>query len=174
MKRPVIETFLSRLDDSLRWTGIPAMVADQMSDAPASDRKKRPLRWIPLWPIGFSCGLFVLSLTWESAIYLVSLGGISVALLPVMVMNGPLGRPGYEDDEREAALRKNSYLFCFGLLAALNCVGQPILMILSLWQDWRFPHIVSVALSALMLNITLFGGLPTLYASWNLRQLPQE
>ncbi len=111
MKRPVIETFLSKLDDSLRWTGIPAMVAAQMSDDPSVNRKQRPLRWVPLWPIAFSCGLFI---------------------------------------------------------------GQPILMILSRWQHWDFPHIVSVGVSALMLNATLFGSLPTLYASWSLRRLPNE
>ena len=32
MKSSVIDTFLLKLDNSLRWTGIPARVADQMSD----------------------------------------------------------------------------------------------------------------------------------------------
>ena len=41
---------LSILDNALRWTGIPARVADEMSDAPSVDRKHRPLRWIPIWP----------------------------------------------------------------------------------------------------------------------------
>ncbi len=72
----------------------------------------------------------------------------------------------------EATRHRN--IFCFGLLAGLNCAGQPILMILSQWQHWDFPHIVSVGVSALMLNATLFGSLPTLYASWSLRRLPNE
>lgn len=76
--------------------------------------------------------------------------------------------------EREAALRKRSFLFCFGLLAFLNCLGQPFLMILSHLQNWQITRSASVAGSALMLNATLFGCLPTLYASWNLRQLPTE
>jgi hypothetical protein len=185
MKRPVIETFLSRLDNTLRWTGIPARVADQMSDAPSVDRKHRPLRWIPIWPIAFSCALFIFSLTWPSALGRVPLGGVIVALVPslgavilalvpVIHMNGPLGKPSWEDDEREAALRKDSFLFCLGLLAGLNCLGQPILMVLSHWQNWQLGHIASVAMSALILNATLFVCLPTLYASWNLRQLPKE
>jgi hypothetical protein len=41
-------------------------------------------------------------------------------------------------------------------------------------QNWQTAHSASVAGSALMLNATLFGCLPTLYASWNLRQLPKE
>jgi hypothetical protein len=177
MKRPVIETLLSRLDNTLRWTGIPARVADEMSDAPSVDRKHRPLRWIPIWPIAFSCALFILSFTWPSALNLAalvpSLGVVIVAMVPAIHMNGPLGKPSLEDDEREATLRKDSFLFCLGLLACLNCLGQPILMILSHLQNWHV-HSASVAGSALMLNATLFGCLPTLYASWNLRQLPKE
>jgi|ERR1700722_10084114 len=179
MKRPVIETLLSRLDNTLRWTGIPARVADEMSDAPSVDRKHRPLRWIPIWPIAFSCVLFILTLSWPSAmnnlIALVpSLGGVIVAMVPVIHMNGPLGKPSLEDDEREAALRKDSFLFCLGLLACLNCLGQPFLMILSHWQNWQTARGVSVAISALMLNASLLGCLPTLYASWTLGQLPKE
>ena len=116
MKRPVIETLLSTLDNTVRWTGIPARIADQMSDAQSVDRKHRPLRWIPIWPIAFSCALFILSLTWPSALGRVQLGSVILALLsslsgvilafvPAIHMNGPLGKPSLEDDEREAALR---------------------------------------------------------------------
>jgi hypothetical protein len=185
MKRPVIDTFLSRLDNTLRWTGIPARVADEMSDAPSVDRKHRPLRWIPILPIAFSCALFILSLTWPSALDRVPLGrvivtmtlsqtGVIVWIVQLIYQRGPLGKPSLEDDEREAALRKDSFLFCFGLLACLNCLGQPFLMILAVLQHWQAAHSVGVAGSALMLNITLFGCLPTLYASWKLRQLPKE
>ena len=89
-------------------------------------------------------------------------------------MNGPLGKPSLEDDEREAVLRKDSFLFCLGLLAGLNCLGQPVLMILSHLQNWQIQHIASVAIWALLLNATLLGSLPTLYVSWNLRPLPKE
>jgi hypothetical protein len=182
---PRLINILSRLDNTLRWTGIPRRVADQMSDAPSVDHKHQPLRWVPIWPIAFSCALFILSLTWPSALGRVSLagvivalvsslGGVIVALVPLIHLNGPLGKPSLEDDEREAGLRKDSFLFCLGLLAGLNCLGQPILMILSHLQNWQTAHSASVAISALMLNATFFGCLPTLYASWNLRQLPKE
>jgi uncharacterized membrane protein YqjE len=102
------------------------------------------------------------------------MGAIIVAMAPIIYISGPLGKPSLEDDEREAALRKNSFLFCFGLLAFLNCFGQPVLMILSHLQSWQTARSASVAGSALMLNLILFGCLPTLYASWHLRQLPKE
>jgi hypothetical protein len=169
---------LSILDNALRWTGIPARVADEMSDAPSIDRKHRPLRWISIWPIAFSCALLVVSLTWRSALNLAalvpSLGAAIFAMTPAIYFSGPLGKPSLDDDEREAALRKNSFFFCLGLLTFLNCLGQPVLMILSHRQNWQIAHSVSVATTALMLNATLFGCLPTLYASWNLRQLPRE
>jgi hypothetical protein len=164
---------LSILDNAVRWTGIPARVADDMSDAPSVDRKHRPLRWIPIWLIAFSCILFILSLMWPSVL-LISFGTLIAAMAPSIHMNGPLGKPSLEDDEREAALRKDSFLVCFGLLAFLNCVGQLLLMSLSHLQNWQMADSVFVAASAFMVNLTLFGCLPTLYASWNLGQLPKE
>jgi len=182
--KPSGRSILSRLDDTVRWTGIPAAVADEMSDAPSVDRKHRPLRWIPIWPIAFSCAMFILSLIWPSALDLVSPGavigvmvgfwGSIVTMLLVIHTSGPLGKPSLEDDEREATLRKDSFLFCLGLLAFLNCLGQPFLMILSHLQNWQTVHSASVAGSAFILNVTLLVCLPTLYASWNLRQLPKE
>jgi hypothetical protein len=105
---------------------------------------------------------------------IVAFWGGAFAMIPGVYMNGPLGKSTLEDDEREAALRKDSFLFCLGLLAVLNCLGQPLLMIVSHWEDWKIAKTASVATTAFMLNATLFGCLPTLYASWNLRQLPNE
>ena len=176
--KSVRETLLSRLDNSLRWTGIPARVAEDLSD-PSNHRKHQLFRWIPLWPIAFSSALFMLFLAWPPALDLARLSAVilgfqvsQLAILLVFHMHGPLGKPSLEDDEREAALRKSSFLFSLGLLAWLNCLGQPILMILSHLQDWPTAHSVGVAASAFMLNATLFACLPTLYASWKLRPLP--
>ena len=175
-------SILSMLDDTVRWTGMPARVAAQMSNDP--DRKHGPLRWLPMGPIAFSIGLLMLSLAWPSPLDRVDLGGIvgplvgfvgaAFAMMPAIYMYGPLGKPSLEDDEREAALREDSFLFCLGLLAVLNGLGQPLLMSLSHWQDWKHAQIASVITTAFMLNATLWGCLPTLYASWKLRQLPQE
>ena len=110
---------------------------------------------------------------WPSVL-LTSLGTIIAALVPAIHVYGPLGKTSLEDDEREAALRKDSYLVCFALLAFLNCVGQLLLMSLSHLWNWETAHSVFVASSALMLNLTLFWCLPTLYASWHMRQLPKD
>jgi hypothetical protein len=177
-------SFLSMLDNAVRWTGFPARVAAEMSDSPSADRKHRPLRWVPIWAIAFSCALFILSVTWPPTLDLVSSGAVIAmlaglmgtigALVPGIHTSGPLGKSSLEDDEREAALRKDSFLFCFWLLALVNCLGQPLLMILSHFQHWQTFQSAIVAGSTLTLNATLFGCLPTLYASWNLRKLPKE
>lgn len=161
------------LDSAARWTGIPARVSTDLSDASAAARTGRPLRWAPIWPIVLSCALFILTLIWPSVL-LVSLGAVIVAMTPIIQMNGPLGRPSLEDDEHEAGLRKDSLLFCFGLLAFLNCVGQLLLMSLSHLQHWEVAQSVFVAASAFMLNLTLFGCLPTLYASWKLPRTSED
>ena len=171
--KPRRRNFLSILDNAVRWTGIPARVTNDISDAALVDRKHRPLLWSPIWPIAFSCILFVLSLAWPSVL-LTSLGTIIAGMAPAIHVYGPLGKPSLEDDEREAALRKDSYLVCFGLLTFLNCVGQLLLMSLSHLWNWETAHSVFVAASALMLNLTLFWCLPTLYASWHMRPVPKE
>jgi hypothetical protein len=183
--KPNHRSILSRLDDAVRWTGFPARVAAEMSDTPSVDRKHRPLRWSPILPIVFSCALFIFSLIWPPVLHRFSLGDTialmvvafscsSVGMMPLIYTSGPLGKPSRKDDEREATLRKDSFLFCLWPLAVLNCLGQPILMILSHLQNWQTAHSTSVAISALILNGSLFASLPTLYASWNLRQLPKE
>lgn len=177
-------SILSRLDDAVRWTGIPGRVADALSDDPSVDRKHQPLRWVPLLIIAVACGQLVVCLIWPQMMDRFSLGTV-VSMMPgtvlgfgtgvlIIYMSGPLGRPSREDDEREAALRKDSFLFCLGLLAGLNGLGQPILLIMSQWQNWQTGHSAFVVISALILNATLLGTLPTLYASWNFRQLPKE
>ena len=94
------------------------------------------LRWSPIWPIAFSCGLFILSLIWPPALDGVSLGrrhrrhrgiyGQHRGDGAGIHMHGPLGKPSLEDDEREAALRKDSFLFCLGLLACSQLPGPTL------------------------------------------------
>ncbi len=180
--KPRRKNILSMLDDTVRWTGMPARVVAQMTDDP--DRKHRPLRWSPIGPIAFSFALLMISLAWPPPLDGIDLGfiigplvafwGAGLGMLPAIHLYGPLGKSSLEDDEREATLRKDSYLFCLGWLAVLNCLGQPLVLILSHWQDWQTAQTASVATTAFMLNATLLGCLPTLYASWNLRQLPNE
>jgi hypothetical protein len=127
----------------------------------------------PLFVIACSVALFVVSLL-RPSVFEISLGVVVAGLIPLIQRLGPLGNPSIDDDEREAALRKDSWLFCFGLLAALNCLGQPVLAVVAQLRSWPVGHIAIVVGTVFMLNTCLFGNLPTLYASWSLRQLPAE
>jgi hypothetical protein len=180
--KPSRRSVLSRLDDTVRWTGMPARIAAQISGDP--DRIHQPRRWSPILSIAFACSLLLISLVWPRAmdraplgLIICVMGGIWGGIISVasgIYANGPLGKSSLEDDEREAALRKDSWLFCLALLAFLNGLGQPIFMVLSHWQEWPIARITSVVTSMLILNATLLGCLPTLYASWKLQQLPAE
>jgi hypothetical protein len=65
-------------------------------------------------------------------------------------------------------------LFCFGVLVVVNCLGQPILMMLSHLKNWPISRVVSAVTAAFALNAILFGCLPTMYASWNSKKLPKD
>ena len=173
MKPRRIDTVLSTLDKAMRWTGVPALVARDMAEGSSGYDRNRPLRWTPMVLILVSIGLFVSAVLWPSGLE-VSLGGALIALIPALQKVGPLGRPSIDDDEREAALRKDSLLFCLALLTCLNCFGQPVFAVLSHWQHWPLGRTAIVAGAGFMLNACLFGTLPTLYASWNLGRLPND
>jgi hypothetical protein len=178
--RPGRRNILSMLDETVRWTGMPARVADVMSDDP--ERKWRPLRVRPILSIATSCALFVLALIWPSVLdgmpssfiigFVVSVWGGNTAMMIGIYGNGPLGKSSR--DEREVALGKDSLAFCLTLLTVLNVLGQPCLMILSHWQHWQFAQTASVVTTALMLNATLLACLPTLYASFKSANLVKE
>lgn len=176
------KSLLARLDDSVRWTGMPERVAAQMSGDP--DRKHGPLRWRPIGPIAYALLLFGIALAWPWFLDGFGPGALAVViagswgwLLGMAVgihAKGPLGSSSLDDDERQAALRKESFLFCLGILAVLNVLGQPVLMFLLQWQDWTVWRTAIVVATGLMLNVALWGSLPTLYASWKLRDLSRE
>jgi hypothetical protein len=180
--KPSRRSILSRLDDTVRWTGMPARIAAQISGDP--NRIYQPRRWAPIWAIAFACALLAICLAWPRVMDEISvglvvcvMGGIWAGIISVasgIYATGPLGKPALDDDEREGALRKDSFLFCLGLLAFLNCLAQPAFMVLSHWQEWPIARITSVVTAMFILNATLLGCLPTLYASWKLRQLPAE
>ena len=176
------KSLLAKLDDSVRWTGMPERLAAQISGDP--DGKYGPLRWRPIGPITYALLLFGIALAWPWFLDGFDLGALIgvmgafwgglIAMTMGIHANGPLGNSSLEDDERQAALRKESFLFCLGMLAVLNVLGQPVLMLLSQWQDWTALRTATVVATGFMLNVALWGCLPTLYASWKLQDLSRE
>ena len=172
MRPTRIDQILMTLDKAVSWTGISERIRVEALDQ-GNHPRPRPLRWVPLFPIVSSVALFVASLVRPSVLE-ISMGAVVAGLLPLIQRLGPLGNPSIDDDEREASLRRNSWLFCFGLLAILNCLGQPVLALAAQLRGWPVGHTAIVIGTAFMLNVCLFGNLPTLYASWSLGQLSAE
>jgi hypothetical protein len=175
------QTILSKLDDAVRWTGMVDRVSDQIAGDPSVHH--RPARWIPLLYIVTAWMLILFPLflivkfdlsMWDVVVVMMAIAICVTAGAWQIHASGPLGKAASVDDEREAALRKESLLFSLGFLAALNCVALPVLLVLSHWQGWRTAPVVAVAVSTLILNAVLLGTLPTLYASWKSRNPPKE
>lgn len=130
------------------------------------------MRWLPLLPIACGAGLVAATIAAPVAPAVYAMAGPMVATVAAISLNGPLGKPSIDDDEREAALRKDAFLFCVSVLAFLNIVGGPILMLTAALQGWTVERVAGIAFALFIANAACFGGLPTLYASWKSPKLP--
>jgi hypothetical protein len=158
------KTVLQRMDALVCWSK-PSDGAQQ-GIARDDGGRYQPMRWLPLLPITFAASL-ILSASVSTLPYaLYGVAGPIIAAAAGIALYGPLGKPSIDDDEREAALRKNAFLFCLALLAFLNIVGGPILLLTAALQGWTSERMVGVAFALFMANMTWFVSFPTLYASW--------
>lgn len=160
------KTALQKMDALVRWSGASEMVTRDMSRDPDARRRYRPMRWLPLLPMACGAGLLFAAIAFPIAHSLYALAGPIVAAVAAVSMNGPLGKPSIEDDEREAALRKDAFLFCLAVLAVANMVGGPVLMVMAGLQGWEMERMFGIAFALVIGNLTWFSSLPTLYASW--------
>ena len=145
---------------------MPQRVARSLSETGAGQDKHRPRRWLPLLPIIIGIGMVIMVCWVRSPWTVLGMGGLIGGLIAPIKQQGPLGKPALEDDEREAAIRKSAYLFCFGALAILNVVGHPILMALCFSRNLAAERILAIEFASFFLNLALVGSLPTLHASW--------
>ncbi len=159
-------TALQKMDALVRWSGASEMVARDMSRDPDARRRYRPMRWLPLLPMACGAGLLFSTVAFPIAHSLYAAAGPIVAAVAAVSMHGPLGKPSIDDDEREAALRKDAYLFCLAVLACLNMAGGPALMVMAALQGWEAERMFGIAFALIIGNLTWFGSLPTLHASW--------
>lgn len=159
------KTALQRLDALVRWSNASDMVKRDMSDDDGAARR-RPLRWWPLLPMACSAGLVCAAIAYPVPHALYAAAAPLVAAVAALSIRGPLGKPSIDDDERERALRKDSFLFCLAVLALLNVVGGPVLMVVAALEGWAAARMLGVATAVVLANLAWFGSLPTLYASW--------
>ena len=165
-------TVLQRMDALVWWSGASDSVRHDMS-RDAGERRYRPMRWLPLLPMASGAGFIFSATVFQISSISYAIAGPAMAAA-AMALNGPLGKPSIDDDEREAALRKNAFFFCLAILACANIVGAPLLLVAAALDGWAAERIVGVAFALFMANMTWFVSLPTLYASWKLPRLSDQ
>ena len=157
------KTALQRMDALVWWSDVANKVHRDMS-RDASRRRHQTMRWLPLVPITSGAALIYFATASPLPHMLYGVAGLIMAGAAAIAINGPLSKPPIDDDEREAALRKNAFLFCLALLGILNIAGGPILLLTAALRGWAPERIVGVAFALFIGNMTWFVSLPTLYA----------
>lgn len=168
------KTALEWMDSLVRWTNASDMVKRDMSSEDSESRRNLPMRWLPLIPMGCGAGLVFAAIALPVPVMFYGIAGAMSGGMPFIHINGPLGKSSVDDDEREAALRKDAFLFCFAILAIANILGQPLLMVMAALDHWTIARTMGLAVAVVIGNLAWFTSLPTLYASWKLPRLSDE
>ena len=151
---------LERLDDSVRWTGIPAVAAGHPH--------RRSLRWpsvavLVLAGAGFLVGFGQPNQWWGYAILMLGFGLAN--LMPILGPVRPWGGPE-RVDEFDRALRARAFLAAFSALAAVAVIGLWAIVGLSLVQGWTADALRSTIMMLAFVLATIYTAGPTCYASW--------
>ncbi len=167
------KTALQQMDALVWWSNASSQVRHDMS-RDNGEARRQPMRWLPLLPMAFGAGL----LAWATAFSIPGMAygvaGPVMAVAAAIANKGPLGKPSINDDEYEAALRKNAFFFCMACLAVANIVGGPALLLAAGFKGWATERLVGIAFALFMANMIWFASLPTLYASWKLPALSDD
>lgn len=167
------KTALETMDALVWWSNASDKVQHDMSNDD-DGRRHQSMRWLPMLPMAFAAALIVSATTSPLPHIAYGVAGSLMLVATAIAVNGPLGKRSIDDDEREAALRKNAFLFCMAFLAFSNIVGGPILLLTAALRGWAVERIVGVAFALFIGNMTWFVCLPTLYASWKLPKLSED
>ena len=167
------KTLMQGMDALVWWSGTSDKVRHDMF-ADADERQRMPMRWLPLLPMAFAAGLIYTAISFPASRMVYGIAVPMMAVASAIVINGPLGKPSIDDDEREAVLRKNSFFFCTACLAFVNIIAGPILLLTSALNGWTLERSAGAAFAVFMANMTCFVSLPTLYASWKLPKQPES
>lgn len=168
------KTALAWMDSLVRWTNASDMVKRDMSSEGGELQRHLPMRWLPLIPMGCGTGLIFAAIALPVPVVFYGIAGAMSGVMSYIHINGPLGKSSVDDDEREAALRKDAFLFCFAILAIANILGQPMLMVTAALHQWTIARTIGLAFAIVIGNLAWFTSLPTLYASWKLPRLSDE
>jgi hypothetical protein len=163
------KTFLERLDDSVRWTGIPALAERGV--------RRRHRRWLPIAALVWSTAGLLFSLLrpdifWVGYAFLItgsSIGNFGPMFGPLIPFMSP-----EPIDERQRSERSDAYLVAFTVIGMVAFVGMLVLAAVTVLQDWPRDLLVKEMIALALYLFALLTTLPTLYASWKTRPIPDE
>ncbi len=163
--------FLQRLDDSVRWTGIPAL-AEQPP-------RRRPMRWPATVALLLAFGGYAASLAMgmqggDAAIgYVVEIVGFAIGSLVQIV--GPLKPIGGMEkaDEWDRAIRARAYLFTFAVFAAVT-FATLWLLFAAVVMTFPTAALIQGTMQTFFLLMSVLVALPTAYASWTFHWLADD
>lgn len=165
-------TLSERLDDLVRWTGIPALTEQPV--------RRRPLRWPSTMALVLAGTGFVVAMAHTGGTGRASAIGQAVllcgfALGNVMKIHGPLKPFGSIEhvDEWDQVTRARAYLFTFAAFAAVTFAGLAVLLAGGA-MNWPTDAIGRGAMALFFLLATIAATLPTAHASWTVRWEPAE
>jgi len=167
------KTIPERLDDSVRWTGIPSAIeVFERQD----DSQRRHLRWVPLIPLiayYVGAGLTLFGERPQILGPLIAWGGfLGSALVPVF---GPVKAWGSLTlDEYDRDVRRRAFLFAYAactMFALAAFIGIAAMVGLESNEPWRVIYALLLAPGAIL---TMQASLPTLYTSWRTRPVEKE
>ena len=154
------KTLLQHLDDSVEWTGIPALASKRP--------RRRPLRWLStaslaLAAFGFFAGFGQPGRWWGYAFLM--LGFVLGNMMPVW---GPIKQWGSVEhvDEFDRVLRARAFLAAFTGLSAVAVLSLLLIVGLSTLQDWTTGTLRSTIMQLALLLAAIYSAGPTCYASW--------
>jgi hypothetical protein len=164
-RKPLVQ----RLDDSVRWTGIPDLVM--------RTPRRRPQRWWSTLAIVAATAGLVVAIGWPALRwpgYAVLVTAFSIANF--MPMFGPL-KPwaGTEPiDERERAGRARAFLIALSVISFVAVFGLWTIVAMSTVGDWSAATLRLSIVDLAFYIAALYSALPTCIASWAERRLPDE
>jgi len=160
--------FLTWLDRSVMWTGVPAIAA--------GTQRQRHLRWPPLLALLVASAGLLWCILRLGRSYWIGYSLIMVGFFVAMLMPnwGPLRRFSERADEFDRQQRRDSFLVGFATVAVAAFAGIWLTVGLLAMQVWS-TLVAQQELTALAFYMmALFSAVPTLHASWRTRPFNDE
>jgi len=163
------KTFLQRLDELVRWTGIPVIAAQE--------QRRRRLFVAPIVALLLATGGLVYCLAHPAGYFLgYAFLMFGFAISNFMPLLGPVipGGSTHRLDERERALRRSAYLVGLAAVGVASFAGLWLLVIVASLGALSLEQLVRDLASLAFYLMSLHGAVPTLWASWRTPPLADE